>query len=177
MVGAAAGLGLGYCFAKERRGMPCKSGSRGRRGRRRGGLLAQNYTFRSIRGKTNWRRTALGSGMPWAAGTTRTRSGNSMKSSSPWKRKSQQGGGAVLKMSFRCDEHAPSSEERVKQMNELAAKSPERKAVTNTRDSPGPGSSRRDCERNSGGKAFPAMRGFLFFHPPRELPPGAEIRR
>jgi predicted Zn-dependent protease len=133
VVGAAAGLGLGVLLC-ERGDAAClaKAAAVGGVVGAGGGLLAQKYTFLVNSREDELEADRLGFRYAVGSGYDKDQVGKFYEKLLTMEKKSQQGGGAVLKSLSDAMSTHPPSEERVKQMNELAAKSPERKAVTNT---------------------------------------------
>ncbi|MGV8079821.1 MAG: M48 family metalloprotease [Syntrophales bacterium] len=133
VVGAAAGLGLGVLLC-EKGDTAClaKAAAVGGVVGAGGGMLAQKYTFLVNSREDEMEADRLGFRYAVGSGYDKDQVGKFYEKLLTMEKKSQQGGGAVLKSLSDAMSTHPPSEERVRQMNELAAKSPDRKAVTNT---------------------------------------------
>ncbi|NPU84492.1 MAG: M48 family metalloprotease [Syntrophaceae bacterium] len=133
VVGAAAGLGLGAVLC-EKGDTAClaKAAALGGVVGAGGGLLAQKYTFLVNSREDEMEADRLGFRYAVGSGYDKDQVGKFYEKLLIMEKKSQQGGGPVLKSLADAMSTHPPSEERVRQMNDLAAKSPERKAVTNT---------------------------------------------
>lgn len=133
VVGAAAGLGLGVLLC-EKGDAVClaKAAAIGGVVGAGGGLLAQKYTFLVNSREDEMEADRLGFKYSVAAGYDKDEVGKFYEKLLAFEKSAQKSGGGVVKSLSDAMSTHPPSEERVKQMNELAAKSPERKAVTNT---------------------------------------------
>lgn len=131
-VGAAAGLGLGLLLC-EKGDAAClaKAAAIGGVVGAGGGLLAQRYTFLVNSREDEMEADRLGFRYSVAAGYDKNEVGRFYEKLLDIEKKSRQDGGVAKSLSDALSTHPPSSE-RVRQMKELAAASPDRKAVKNT---------------------------------------------
>lgn len=132
-VGAAAGLGLGALIC-EKGDTAClaKAAALGGVVGAGGGLLAQKYTFLVNSRADEMEADRSGFRYAVAAGYDKNQIGNFYKKLLDME-KSKGEGGLTKKLSDAFSTHPP-SEERVKQMDELAAESPAQKGITDTPD-------------------------------------------
>lgn len=133
VVGAAAGLGLGVLLC-DRGDAAClaKAAAIGGVVGAGGGLLAQKYTFLVNSREDEMEADRLGFKYSVAAGYDKDQVGKFYEKLLATEKNAGKSDSSITKsLSDALSTHPP-SEERVKQMNELAAKSPARKAITNT---------------------------------------------
>jgi len=99
-----------------------------------GGLLAQKYTFLVNSREDEMEADRLGFKYAVGAGYDKDQVGKFYEKLLEIEKKASKDGSSVIKSLSDAMSTHPPSEERVKQMNELAAKSPEKKSITNTPD-------------------------------------------
>lgn len=99
-----------------------------------GGLLAQKYTFLVNSREDEMEADRLGFKYSVGAGYDKDQVGKFYEKLLEMEKKAGKDGGSVLKSLSDAMSTHPPSEERVKQMNELAAKSPAKKGITDTPD-------------------------------------------
>ena len=97
-----------------------------------GGLLAQKYTFLVNSREDEMEADRIGFKYAVAAGYDKDQVGKFYEKLLEIEKNANKSGGAVVKSLSDAMSTHPPSEERVKQMNELAAQSPARKSITNT---------------------------------------------
>ena len=133
VVGAAAGLGLGVLLC-DKGDAVClaKAAAIGGVVGAGGGYLAQKYTFLVNSREDEMEADRLGFKYSVAAGFDKDEVGKFYEKLLAIEKSGNKNDNGVIKsLSDALSTHPP-SEERVKQMKELAAKSPDRKAITNT---------------------------------------------
>jgi len=133
VVGAAAGLGLGVLLC-DKGDAVClaKAAAIGGVVGAGGGYLAQKYTFLVNSREDEMEADRLGFKYSVAAGYDKDEVGKFYEKLLAIEKSGNKNDNGVIKsLSDALSTHPP-SEERVKQMKELAAKSPDRKAITNT---------------------------------------------
>jgi predicted Zn-dependent protease len=132
VIGAAAGLGLGVLLC-EKGDTAClaKAAALGGVVGAGGGLLAQKYTFLVNSREDEMEADRLGFKYAVAAGYDKDEVGKFYEKLLATEKKAGKGGGVVKSLSDAMSTHPP-GEERVGQLKDMAAKSPERKAVINT---------------------------------------------
>lgn len=134
VVGAAAGLGLGVLLCdKGDAACLAKAAAIGGVVGAGGGLLAQRYTFLVNSREDEMEADRIGFKYAVAAGYDKNEVGKFYEKLLKMEKSGKGEGGVVKNLSDALSTHPP-NEERVKQMQELAAKSPDRKAVINTPD-------------------------------------------
>ncbi len=135
VVGAVVGYGLGRALCAEGdTSCQAKAAVLGGVVGAGGGMLAQKYTFLVNSREDEMEADRIGFKYAVAAGYDKTQVGKFYEKLLEIEKSAGTSGNPVLKsLSDAMSTHPPSAE-RVKQMNELAAKSPERKAVINTAD-------------------------------------------
>lgn len=133
VVGAAAGLGLGALLC-EKGDAAClaKAAALGGVVGAGGGLLAQKYTFLVNSREDEMEADRSGFKYAVAAGYDKNQAGNFYRKLLEME-KSKGEGGITKRLSDAFSTHPP-SEERIKQMDELAAESPDRKGIIDTAD-------------------------------------------
>jgi beta-barrel assembly-enhancing protease len=133
VVGAAAGLGLGALIcAKGDAVCLARAAALGGAVGAGGGYLAQKYTFLVNSREDEMEADRLGFKYAVAAGYDKDQAGKFYEKLLRTEQKASGNGGSIAKsLSDALSTHPP-SEERVKQMEELAANSPERKSTINT---------------------------------------------
>jgi len=99
-----------------------------------GGLLAQKYTFLVNSREDEMEADRLGFKYAVGAGYDKDQVGKFYEKLLETEKKASKDGSSVIKSLSDAMSTHPPSEERVKQMNELAAKSPQKKGITNTPD-------------------------------------------
>ncbi len=134
VVGAAAGLGLGVLLCdKGDAACLAKAAAIGGVVGAGGGLLAQKYTFLVNSREDEMEADRIGFKYAVATGYDKNEVGKFYEKLLQIEKSGKGGDGVVKSLSDALSTHPP-NEERVKQMEELAAKSPDRKAVINTPD-------------------------------------------
>ncbi len=134
VAGAAAGLGLGVLLCdKGDTACLAKAAAIGGVVGAGGGLLAQKYTFLVNSREDEMEADRIGFKYAVAAGYDKNEVGKFYEKLLKMEKSGKGEGGVVKSLSDALSTHPP-SEERVKQMEELAAKSPDRKSVINTPD-------------------------------------------
>ena len=132
-VGAVAGLGVGLLLCdKGDAACLAKAAAIGGVVGAGGGLLAQRYTFLVNSREDEMEADRLGFRYSVAAGYDRNEVGRFYEKLLEVEKKSGKSSGGVVKSLSDAMSTHPPSEERVQQMKELAAASPDRKAVKNT---------------------------------------------
>lgn len=135
VVGAVVGYGLGKVLCAEGdTACQVKAAAIGGIVGAGGGLLAQKYTFLVNSREDEMEADRIGFRYAVTAGYDKDQVGKFYEKLLETEKKANKGGGSVIKSLSDAMSTHPPGEERVKQMNELAAKSPERKAITNTAD-------------------------------------------
>ncbi|MEN6622706.1 MAG: M48 family metalloprotease, partial [Smithella sp.] len=133
-VGAAAGLGLGALLCKKGdTACLAKAAALGGVVGAGGGLLAQKYTFLVNSREDEMEADRTGFKYAVAAGYDKNQVGEFYRKLLEME-KSKNGEGAITKRLSDAFSTHPPSEERIKQMDELAAKSPAQKGITDTPD-------------------------------------------
>jgi len=133
VVGAIVGYGLGNVLCNDG-DSACKARAAliGGAVGAGGGILAQKYTFLVNSREDEMEADRIGFKYAVAAGYDKDQVGKFYEKLLEIEKKNEQSGNAVVKnLSDAMSTHPP-SEERVKQMNELAAQSPVKKSITNT---------------------------------------------
>ena len=132
VIGAAAGLGLGLLLC-DRGDAAClaRAAVIGGAVGAGGGLLAQRYTFLVNSREDEMEADRLGFRYAVAAGYDKNEVGRFYEKLLAIEKKSGKNGGVAKSLSDAMSTHPPGAE-RVQQMKEMAAASPERKAVKNT---------------------------------------------
>jgi predicted Zn-dependent protease len=135
VVGAALGYGVGRMLCdKDDTSCQAKAAVLGGVVGGGGGILAQKYTFLVNSREDEMEADRLGFKYAVGAGYDKDQVGKFYEKILETEKKANKSGGAVVKsLSDALSTHPP-SDERVKQMNELAANSPAQKAVANTTD-------------------------------------------
>jgi predicted Zn-dependent protease len=135
VVGAAAGLGLGVLLCdKGDAGCLAKAAAIGGVIGAGGGLLAQKYTFLVNSREDEMEADRIGFKYAVAAGYDKEEVGKFYEKLLKMEKSGGKSDTGVTKsLSDALSTHPPSGE-RVKQMNELAAKSPDKRGITNTAD-------------------------------------------
>lgn len=133
VLGAAAGLGVGalVCDKGDTACLAAAAAIGGAVGAG-GGILAQKYTFLVNSREDEMEADRIGFKYAVAAGYDKDQVGKFYEKLLEMEKKSRGGNSPVMKSLSDAMSTHPPSEERVKQMNELAAQSPARKAVANT---------------------------------------------
>lgn len=135
LVGAAAGLGLGALLcSKGDAGCLAKAAAIGGLVGAGGGLLAQKYTFLVNSREDEMEADRIGFRYAVAAGYDKNQVGKFYEKLLKMEKSSNKDDGSITKNLTDAMSTHPPSEERVKQMDELAAKSPDKKGITNTAD-------------------------------------------
>ncbi|HOC60935.1 MAG: M48 family metalloprotease [Syntrophaceae bacterium] len=133
VVGAAAGLGLGALICNKGDTVClAKAAALGGAVGAGGGYLAQKYTFLVNSREDEMEADRLGFRYAVAAGYDKDQVGKFYEKLLRMEQSSNKSGGSLTRSLSDAMSTHPPSEERVKQMEELAAKSPERKSVTST---------------------------------------------
>ena len=134
VVGTAAGLGLGVLLC-DKGDATClaKAALIGGAVGAGGGLLAQKYTFLVNSREDEMEADRIGFRYAVATGYDKNEVGKFYEKLLDSEKKIKSGGTITKSLSDAMSTHPP-SEERVRQMKELAAKSPEKKAIINTVD-------------------------------------------
>jgi beta-barrel assembly-enhancing protease len=133
VVGAAAGLGLGALLCdKGDAACLAKAAMIGGVVGAGGGYLAQKYTFLVNSREDEMEADRLGFRYAVAAGYDKDQVGKFYEKLLTTEKTAGKSGSSITKSLSDAMSTHPPSEERVKQMEELAAKSPERKSITNT---------------------------------------------
>lgn len=134
-VGAAAGLGLGALLCeKGDKACLAKAAALGGIVGAGGGLLAQKYTFLVNSREDEMEADRIGFKYAVDAGYDKNQVGNFYRKLLKMERSSKKGEGTITKKLSDAFSTHPPSEERIRQMDELAAKSPDRKGITDTPD-------------------------------------------
>lgn len=133
VLGAVVGYGLGTVICAEGDSeCKAKAALAGAALGAGGGLLAQKYTFLVNSREDEMEADRIGFKYAVAAGYDKDQVGKFYEKLLEMEKNNQKSGNTVVKsLSDALSTHPP-SEERVKQMKELAARSPERKAITST---------------------------------------------
>ena len=133
VVGAAAGLGLGVLLCdKGDAACLAQAAAIGGVVGAGGGYLAQKYTFLVNSREDEMEADRLGFKYSVAAGYDKDEVGKFYEKLLQMEKSGNKNDSGVMKSLSDAMSTHPPSEERVKQMKELAAKSPDKKAVTNT---------------------------------------------
>ena len=133
VVGAAAGLGLGALLCdKGDAACMAKAAMIGGAVGAGGGYLAQKYTFLVNSREDEMEADRLGFRYAVAAGYDKDQVGKFYEKLLTTEKTAGKSGSSITKSLSDAMSTHPPSEERVKQMEELAAKSPARKSITNT---------------------------------------------
>lgn len=134
-VGAIVGYGLGRALCSEGdTACHAKAALIGGAVGAGGGLLAQKYTFLVNSREDEMEADRIGFKYAVQAGYDKNQVGKFYEKLLDIEKKSNKSGSTIVKSLSDAMSTHPPSEARVKQMNELAAQSPERKAITNTAD-------------------------------------------
>lgn len=134
VVGGAAGLGLGVLLCdKGDAACLAKAAAIGGAVGAGGGLLAQKYTFLVNSREDEMEADRIGFRYAVAAGYDKDEVGRFYEKLLDTEKKTKSGDVITKSLSDAMSTHPP-SEERVRQMKELAAKSPDKKSITNTVD-------------------------------------------
>ena len=133
VVGAAIGYGLGRALCAEGdTSCQAKAAVIGGAVGAGGGYLAQKYTFLVNSREDEMEADRLGFRYSVTAGYDKDQVGKFYEKLLETEKSAGKSGGGVMKSLSDAMSTHPPSEERVKQMNELAAQSPVRKSITNT---------------------------------------------
>jgi len=133
VVGAVVGYGLGRMLCADGdTSCQAKAAMIGGAVGAGGGLLAQKYTFLVNSREDEMEADRIGFRLAVTAGYDKDQVGKFYEKLLEIEKKSSQSGNVVVKSLSDAMSTHPPSEERVKQMNELAAQSPAKKSTTNT---------------------------------------------